>query len=397
MKVKFLAQGIHKSNNNSVGSILMTLLQDDRFDTFVGISAFASYLGVNGLAKYISDAKKHLNRILIVVGIDQKGTSKEALQALECMNVDSYVYYQSSFPIFHPKIYLLEGPSSAVVIIGSSNMTTQGLFANSEASVLIELDKKTSEDSEFLQEIRSDLELLLAQKDDNMKRINVDLINKLVDSGIVPNEIVRQKTHDAKEGFHIASTRVDISELFPASKNIPKIPIEFRRSVGLKIKSLELSTNQSVVSETDGQDGQLVWISSPLKERDLNIPTGANTSATGSMSLTKGELENVDQRHYFREIVFSALEWNRDSAKGREHFERAYANFTIYVDNINYGTYNLRLSHNTRTDTPSYRQGNYMTHVSWGKAKSIIAKPELLGKKAYLYRLPNNDFLLKIE
>ncbi len=396
MKIKLLTQGIHKNISNSVGELLISLLQEDRFDTFIGISAFASYSGVTGLGKFINDAKKHLNKIVIVVGVDQKGTSKEALGALEGLGVDSYVFYQASFPIFHPKVYLFEGKDSAAVIIGSSNMTAQGLFLNSEASLYIELDKEYSEDCKFLDEVTYNLEALINQEDDNIKKINSELIDKLVSAGIVPNEIDRQKIYDSKGAFSVNKKQNDISDLFPARKNISSVPSEFRRSRTSKLKP---TTKEEVTPnlQEGTYDGSLVWTSTPLTERDLNIPTGPNTSATGSMSLTKGEMTDVDQRHYFREDVFESLKWKHDTTKGREHYERAYANFIISIDGQNYGPYNLRLSHNTRTDTPSYRQGNYMTHVSWGEAKPIVAKPELLGKKAYLYKMSDNDFLLKID
>lgn len=397
MKVKLLTQGIHKNISNSVGDLLISLLQEDRFHTFIGISAFASSLGVSGLGKFINDAKKHLKKTIIIVGVDQKGTSKEALLALDSLGIDSYVFYQPSFPIFHPKMYLFEGKDSATVIIGSSNMTTQGLFLNSEASVYIELDKGMPEDQKFLDELTSNLELLLTQKDNNIQRISPELIGRLVESGIVPNEIERQKIYDAKGFFSVHKKHDNVSDLFPARRFTSSVPSEFRRS---RISKLKLAGNEEVTPVNFGEkvhEGQLVWTSTSLTERDLNIPTGPNTSATGSMSLTKGEMTNVDQRRYFREDVFASLNWRHDTARGREHFERAYANFTISVDGENHGPYNLRLSHNTRTDTPSYRQGNYMTHLSWGEAKPIVAKPELLGRKAYLYKLSDNDFLLKIE
>jgi len=51
----------------------------------------------------------------------------------------------------------------------------------------------------------------------------------------------------------------------------------------------------------------LIWESGKLTERDLNIPKGSNTNPTGSMLFKKGKTEDIDQRHYFRDTVFSAL------------------------------------------------------------------------------------------
>ena len=40
------------------------------------------------------------------------------------------------------------------------------------------------------------------------------------------------------------------------------------------------------------------WESKKLKERDLNIPSGDTTNATGSMNWKQGEVKDIDQRHF---------------------------------------------------------------------------------------------------
>ncbi|MEK6616787.1 MAG: phospholipase D family protein [Bacteroidota bacterium] len=150
MNIKLLGQGFEATSADSVGNQLIKFLSDTDFHTFTGISAFASQAGVNGLAKHIASAKKHLNIITIVTGVDQKGTSKEALEALLKLNINSYVFYQPSYTIFHPKIYLFEGAEKSELIIGSSNLTAQGLFTNVEASLLISIDNSVESDKKII-------------------------------------------------------------------------------------------------------------------------------------------------------------------------------------------------------------------------------------------------------
>lgn len=141
----------------------------------------------------------------------------------------------------------------------------------------------------------------------------------------------------------------------------------------------------------------LVWESKPLSERDLNIPTGANTAATGSMGLKKGAFENIDQRHYFREEVFADLTWTPDSPPKK--WERAYAEFELVVKNLNYGVFKLKLSHNTDQNSISYQQKNFMTQLHWGDTKKYIAKSDLLGRILYLYRKDTTppEFTIEID
>ena len=45
----------------------------------------------------------------MVVGVDQKATSKEALDLLLALGINTKVYYTESDVIFHPKIYVFDG------------------------------------------------------------------------------------------------------------------------------------------------------------------------------------------------------------------------------------------------------------------------------------------------
>jgi hypothetical protein len=122
----------------------------------------------------------------------------------------------------------------------------------------------------------------------------------------------------------------------------------------------------------------LVWRSKGLSERDLNVPQGANTNATGSMGLKKGAWkDSIDHRHYFRDDVFSSLKWQQDPKTPTR--EVATGLFEIWVDGKLMGETDLILSHNTNTASISYEQLNEMTHLRWGDAKSWISNPALLG------------------
>ena len=71
---------------------------------------------------------------------------------------------------------------------------------------------------------------------------------------------------------------------------------------------------------------------------------------------------------------------------------------SIIVDGKDYGGFNLIITHNTKTDTRSYEQKNSMTSISWGGAKKIIGKEELIGKSASLYKNNKKDeFTLEIK
>ena len=394
MNITFLGQGYEPISNNSVGKFLIKFLADTDFHSFVGISAFASQAGVNGLSKHIAAAKKRLNIITIVTGVDQKGTSQEALEALLNLKINAFVFYQPSYTIFHPKIYLFEGADKSQLIIGSSNLTSQGLFTNVEASLLISIDNSVEADRKVVEQLKDYFKGIFDFTDPNLKKLSKKIIAELVKAKVVPTEAERKAAQDKAEKAERTETENIISKIFP--KRAPaKIPTEFRGSPKPKATD-ENETAEPIVVKS--KPSKLLWTSGPLSQRDLNVPKGSNTNPTGSMLFKKDKTEGIDQRHYFRDEVFSALTWTKDINEDKAHLERATALFKIIIDGKDYGGFDLIITHNPRTDTRSFEQKNSMTSISWGGAKKIIAKEELIGKSANLYK--NNkkgEFTLEIK
>jgi hypothetical protein len=79
--------------------------------------------------------------------------------------------------------------------------------------------------------------------------------------------------------------------------------------------------------------------------------------------------------------------------------ESAFAKFEVVIKNINCGTFNLQLRHNTNTNTTSYKRSNSMTQLHWGDAKQYIAKDDLLDRILYLYRKDTTppEFTIEID
>ena len=199
MNLQLLGQGYEPESENSVGKLLMKFLSDTNFHTFIGISAFASQSGVNGLGQFITTAKSHLERIVIIVGVDQKATSKEALEALLALEIDAFVFYQPSYTIFHPKIYLFEGTKKSELIVGSSNLTTQGLFSNIETSVLLSVDNNIAIDRDIIEQVKTYFSGLFDFSDPNLQKLTQEVINLLTEQEVIPTEAQRKELQDKSE------------------------------------------------------------------------------------------------------------------------------------------------------------------------------------------------------
>ena len=104
------------------------------------------------------------------------------------------------------------------------------------------------------------------------------------------------------------------------------------------------------------------------------------------MLFTKGAFDHIDQRHYFRDNVFVKLMWTPDTRRERQHLERTTADFDFIIRNVAYPAFKLDLSHNTRTNTTTYKQLNSMTEIHWGAARHLVKRDDLLDRRLFLYR-----------
>ncbi len=385
MKIIFLGQGFESESNNSVGNTVVKLFKESKFNTFTGISAFASEAGVAGLSECIASGAQFYKTLNLIVGIDQEGTSKNALKEINNLGINSYIFYQKESPIFHPKIYLFEGENDTALIIGSSNLTARGFFDNIESSLMVEFKNNNLEGIRLLEEMKGYYKTLFDFTDPNLFKISLEVINQFVKKGIVPTKKIWKEKHQKNTSDIIQN---DENELLIPKRLTVKIPSNFKgryksnNTVSKLINELEIDKFEF---ENEGNN-QILWESGPLTERDLNIPKGQNTNPTGSMLFKKGKLKDIDQRHHFRDVVFQSLDWDFDKNDGKTHLERAVANIKFVIKGIDYGIFPISITHNPRTDTRSYEQNNSMTQLSWGETKKLIAQDELIGSTATLYR-----------
>jgi len=195
MKTTFLGQGFESSSADAIGNYLIKYLNQQNFHSFTGISAFASEAGIFGLSGHIQTAKQLFKKLTLIVGIDQEGTSKEALEEILNLNIDSYIFYQTETPIFHPKIYLFEGDKEIKLIVGSSNLTGRGLFTNVESSLLIEFDINDKEGATLLTTLKKYYKTLFDFSDNNLFKISKAVIDDFNARGVFLKKNFNFLTH----------------------------------------------------------------------------------------------------------------------------------------------------------------------------------------------------------
>ncbi len=392
-ELDFILQAVTTANHAKALQALLALPNSS--EVLVSV-AFVREPGLDAVEAAI---KPVATKAKFFIGIRNDITSIQAVKRLLAMKVKLYAVDTGSRNIlFHPKLYMAASASKASIIIGSANLTFGGLHNNIEVSTRVGLDLTKASDKKFRDEVSNAFAEMLKTHPQHVFLIKDNQqADKLFESGRLADENL----------IPAPSTMSSVRK--GERDDLPRMKLTFaarRRTIAPAIKTAHAkkpkkptqATPAAAVS-TASAVRYLVWESKPLMERDLNIPTGTNTAATGSMGLKKGALDddNIDHRHYFRDEVFADLIWTKDTSPAKAHIERAHANFELVVKNLNYGVFNLLLSNNTNLNSKSYLQGNFMTQIHWGEAKKYIAKPDLLGRILYLYRKDTNPPKFTIE
>ena len=178
MIVEFIGQGIHSEEDETCGNHVCSAIKDISFKQITIFVAFIRKPGLSYLKKFIEQAILEKREVTFYVGIDERITSKEALQMLLDLNVETYIYNSDRY-IYHPKIYLFEGERNRI-IIGSSNLTKSGLFYNVEASVLLDFSENDKSGIKILNQLKEYYSPLLEFTDPNLELLTPKYLTELI-------------------------------------------------------------------------------------------------------------------------------------------------------------------------------------------------------------------------
>jgi len=362
-----------------------------------------AFVSESGVQQIEAALRSHAARVTVFAGIRNDITSRQGLALLNDIGVNLYtVDTGSRAVIFHPKLYLVRGRANARFVVGSANLTLGGLNNNIEAGMLIDFDLTDPEDKAVVDEIETRLTALPADYPEHVVRIgSVADLDGLLTSGRLVDEMAVSPPRPATSatGFGGSDTVsrmklkvVPLRRALAKAKAAPKKPKKPKASAGVKAGAAAPKSAPATV----GIEFELVWESKPLTRRDLTIPDAKGTHATGSVNLDKGLLpDDVDHRHYFRDVVFPHLAW----AVRSKTVDEAFTKFQLVMKGISHGEFDLAIRHTTSTTSEAYKQRNAMTRLSWGPMREYVARPDLIGRTLALYRdkVDPTRFVLEID
>ncbi len=179
-------------NGDLYTSFVKQLASAQKGELFIQV-AYAKSSGVDLLTASFKEFRELGGRIRVLVGIDQKNTTAEALYKLMLLCDELYVIHDSAFAqTYHPKVYAVSTENCTWIAVGSNNLTRGGLCTNYETCHIQRLNMENELDRRICAEVIDSFDFYKA--DNLAKKINSieDIQSLLKDNLVVTEQQSRQ-------------------------------------------------------------------------------------------------------------------------------------------------------------------------------------------------------------
>lgn len=249
-------QLINQPLDGQIGNYLQSYLESSKFNKLIIVVAFAKNSGVLRLKKAFETFRKSGARIEAYVGIDLDGTSYEALISLLKIANKLTVVHLESGQTFHPKIYSFSSEDECVLIVGSNNLTSGGLWTNIETSMVFTEDGD-AEASEVQKELNSFIEQLEATSNICFEIKNESDIDNLLTEGYISKEAKTRIARNARI-YREAGQPTRFAKKLEA--NLPKIEHFLINTEGDELAPIkDVKPKEAVPTALVEEDSSIMW------------------------------------------------------------------------------------------------------------------------------------------
>lgn len=186
------------------------------------VVAFAKHGPLLRLAPSIDAWRRKRRSIRAVFGIDQRGTSRQALEfALKHFD-EAYIVHGGSSgfrPTFHPKMYMFHGDERALAFVGSNNLTVGGTETNLECCIRFDMTLPDDQD------LADQIEACWDDAAGAGSVLDPNLLDALVASGLVLDENQMQRLSRSTPGTGATDAGATGRPTFPQLSVRPPSPI----------------------------------------------------------------------------------------------------------------------------------------------------------------------------
>jgi HKD family nuclease len=182
-----------------LGDLVRGELASNDWSSFDVAVAWARLSGVRKIQGSLrAFAQRPGTTVRMIVGIDQGGTSIEAMQLLWRLLQPRgrlYIYQDpigNDVPTFHPKLFLFGGQHVVRAFLGSSNLTRGGLYANQELDVQIDVQSADAESAAVETSLRQAIANRLPPAPSS-RLVDPPLMDALHRAGDLPSEVTLRR------------------------------------------------------------------------------------------------------------------------------------------------------------------------------------------------------------
>lgn len=255
---------VHPINQPTGGFRLLDWLaenfQSSDYNSFKCLVAFAKIKPFYKLHEYIQKWNKEDKQSEIILGIDHKGTSYQALQYARA-NFSTVRILHVDYSTFHPKLYIFQGANKATAYYGSSNFTSGGLETNFEGGTIFTFN--FPDDQALFDELCISYSSLLVPGANCTKLLTEEFLQDLKQHEMLLDETSTKRTTQppaSKKSNGTQSGSASTEPLFPPfsikpAKAIPKsVMTTAAASAGIIVNPLPKAKTQP--EQPDGQVAQ---------------------------------------------------------------------------------------------------------------------------------------------
>lgn len=186
-------------------------------------------------------------------------------------NIPTTIVYSPNAIVYHPKIYLLRGTNSHLIVVGSSNLTGSGLFQNIEASLSISFLSDDVQGMGIEQSILNFFDSLISANCESAHPLSTALLDILIKSNLVLSESTNRSAQNKINKLlpKVSCHDSDVVKNKFKKLIISKPPKGYKRVLKEEIISAPLVSSESVhdstptvVYENSLITGNAMWIES---------------------------------------------------------------------------------------------------------------------------------------
>ncbi|WP_368254950.1 hypothetical protein [Clostridium paraputrificum] len=239
---------INQPLNETLGSFIISNLNSD-YNKFSFIVAYTKFSGVRHLLDSINTFKSNGGQVVGIIGIDQYNTSIEAIQTLFNICDELYIYHsENSNQTFHPKVYCFESIDSIWISIGSSNMTSGGLFTNYETNIYHEIDSTNSDFYNISSDIHRLFDSYSNTENNCCLRVTENIIISLINNRYIYSEQQIARTRTTATNSNNFRNNLFGSETFSIPSQ-PVLPSNVRSSLNNLTEEFNSTSNINETNE----------------------------------------------------------------------------------------------------------------------------------------------------